>query len=435
MNNMAAAYHASFVQNFGSDSIEQLQQLVAAQIKQHHGTQRQAPPSAAAGHNLAAQYVAGADIGRLYVTDNYTPPVAPSNFNLAGVLPLGATSLLAAVLAAAPPIKTTGVEPDVPTPTTLHRSDVLAAGSLVRGNVCSAVDVFLRWPGHGTSDRYMISDFWTSEEAAYVAYGERLLQVPETAFKLVSAPGSGDYAALRYLAKAVQKNMSAAEMARALQEEAEGRQCLETFHTSPTFGAVVSLASWWWDDVVDWLKGAVQWVADSVSAFGEWATKQARALIDNVFSRYEGLVHVLEEVPGIGLGVAAIYAVAGDHDHAMAALAINLNGIVTVAATSIGFVLGGPAGAMAGGAIGKAAGLGIQIGLSHFIHDPKLRSEVGDISATRFIIDVFLAGAAYGGSVGVAKTLATQLGYGFVKKFGLSITLAALLSELPNALT
>lgn len=265
--------------------------------------------------------------------------------------------------------------------------------------------------------------------------GERLLQVPETAFKLVAPPGSSDYAALRFLAEAVRKNMSAAEVARALEEEAEGQKCLEAFHTSPTLGAVVGLASWWWDDVLDWLEGAVQWVKDAASAFGEWATKQSKALVDNVFSRYEGVVHFLEEVPFLGLGVAAIYAVAGDGDHAWAALAINLNTIVTVAAASLGFALGGPAGSMAGGAIGKAAGLGIQMALSHCIHDPRLRAEVGDISLTRFLIEVFLAGATYGGAVGVAKTLATELGFGFLKKLGLSLTLAALLSELPNFFT
>lgn len=355
-------------------------------------------------------------------------PQHMSSKSFVEVLPQGAVFLLAGVLDSAS-------DADMQLPPT-HASSRATVKALTRLPDCWDANArLLPMRANANATVKVLTSFprWTPEVST--AFGQRLLQMQEADLKLLAAPGGNDYAALRFLGEVLQKNMSAAEVARVLQEE-QGQQLIKTFRTSPTLGAVVMYASWgvfdWLDDVWDWLKGAAQWVVDGVKEFGEWACKQAKAVVDSVFSQFPNATEILEHIPGVGLVVAGVYAMAGKRDEALKALAVNLNACVTLIGAGVGFLLGGPAGSMAGGALGKSLGLLIQHAIAQAIDDPKMKSETGDISATRFIIEVALAGAAYGGAAGIGEVLGKELGLSTIKTLATSVGLSALLSRLPG---
>ncbi|KAF8644720.1 hypothetical protein AX16_008309 [Volvariella volvacea WC 439] len=73
----------------------------------------------------------------------------------------------------------------------------------------------------------------------------------------------------------------------------------------------------------------------------------------------------------------------------------------------VGFMVGGPVGAVAGGALGSAGGLGSEYGIAQTIEDKQVKGDVGEISLGRAAAEIVIGGAAGfmggGGVVGVGK--------------------------------
>ncbi|PPQ99465.1 hypothetical protein CVT26_014281 [Gymnopilus dilepis] len=91
--------------------------------------------------------------------------------------------------------------------------------------------------------------------------------------------------------------------------------------------------------------------------------------ISSAFSRDGAATKFTEKIPVVGLVTAGVQAIAGNGDHAKRALATSLNATLTTAGTVGGFMVGGPVGAVAGGAAASCAGIGVEWGVSKTIDD------------------------------------------------------------------
>ena len=73
-------------------------------------------------------------------------------------------------------------------------------------------------------------------------------------------------------------------------------------------------------------------------------------------------------------------------------------------------MVGGPAGAVAGGMLASSAGIGCEYGISTTIDDQSVKGNVGDVSIKRFAIDGMVAGILPGGQTAVGRTLDSAVG-------------------------
>ncbi|KAK6003130.1 hypothetical protein QM012_000975 [Aureobasidium pullulans] len=136
----------------------------------------------------------------------------------------------------------------------------------------------------------------------------------------------------------------------------------------------------------------------------------------NATSRDGAVTRFTEKIPVVGLVTAAVQAAAGNEEHAKRALANQANAIITTAGTVAGFAVGGPVGAVAGGALASSAGIGAEYAVSTTINDPNVKGDTGNVSVQRFVMDGALAGAGGMLGGGSAGTLAKQVGTGFSKE-------------------
>jgi hypothetical protein len=137
--------------------------------------------------------------------------------------------------------------------------------------------------------------------------------------------------------------------------------------------------------------------------------------IADAFSRDGAVTRFTEKIPVVGLVTAAVQGIAGNGEHAKRALANQANSIITTAGTMGGFVVGGPVGAVAGGAFASSLGIAAEYGVSTTIKDDEVKGNTGDTSLKRFVTDAALSGA--GGLIGVGSSSAVvkQVGTGFSK--------------------
>ena len=153
----------------------------------------------------------------------------------------------------------------------------------------------------------------------------------------------------------------------------------------------------------------------------------------NAFSKDGYITRFVEKIPILGHIVAAIHAIVGNTDEAKRAAAVSTNDLITTAGAAGGFVVGGPVGAVAGGALSSSAGNGVEYGISKTIKDPEVKKGVGDVSLKRFLIEGALSGAGgvifAGGSeqiiVSSLKQGAVQTAIDFTHATGSSTTGAA----------
>lgn len=122
----------------------------------------------------------------------------------------------------------------------------------------------------------------------------------------------------------------------------------------------------------------------------------------NSFSRDGSVTRVLEKVPIVGYGVAGVQALAGNPEHAKRALATSTNGLLTTAGAVGGMLVGGPVGAVAGGAAASQLGMVTEYAISTTITDKDVKGNVGEISLNRAVTDAVLGGASglIGGGAG-----------------------------------
>ncbi|KAG0057600.1 hypothetical protein BGZ89_001828 [Linnemannia elongata] len=133
--------------------------------------------------------------------------------------------------------------------------------------------------------------------------------------------------------------------------------------------------------------------------------------ITGAFSRDGDATRFLEKIPLVGYGVAGVQALTGNPDHAKRALATSTNSLITTAGSVGGFVVGGPLGAVAGGALASQVGMVTEFGISKTIDDDKVKGDVGEISVKRALLDAAIGGAAgvIGGGAG-ASTVGKEAG-------------------------
>jgi hypothetical protein len=148
--------------------------------------------------------------------------------------------------------------------------------------------------------------------------------------------------------------------------------------------------------------------------------------IANAFSRDGVVTRFTEKIPVVGLVTAAAQGIAGNGEHAKRALANQANSIITTAGTVGGFLVGGPVGAVAGGALASSVGIAAEYGVSTTINDDQVK---GDTSLQRFVTDAALGGVGGliggGGSSAVVKQVGTSLSKGVLTQAGGSATKAA----------
>ncbi|KAK4649148.1 uncharacterized protein QC761_116455 [Podospora bellae-mahoneyi] len=124
--------------------------------------------------------------------------------------------------------------------------------------------------------------------------------------------------------------------------------------------------------------------------------------IANAFSRDGIATRILEKVPVVGYGVAGVQALAGNTEHAKRALATSTNSLITTAGAVGGMVVGGPAGAIAGGAAASTIGLGTEYAISTTINDKDVKGDVGEVTVQRVVTDMAIGGVSglIGGGAG-----------------------------------
>ncbi|KAF8316324.1 hypothetical protein DL93DRAFT_769306 [Clavulina sp. PMI_390] len=138
----------------------------------------------------------------------------------------------------------------------------------------------------------------------------------------------------------------------------------------------------------------------------------------NSVSRDGAVTKFTEKIPVVGLITAAVQAASGNSEHAKRALANQANAIITTAGTVAGFAVGGPPGAVLGGALASTGGIGAEWAVSTTIDDPNVKGDTGNVSVQRVILDGALAGAGGALGGGSGGTIAKQVGIGFSKEAG-----------------
>lgn len=101
--------------------------------------------------------------------------------------------------------------------------------------------------------------------------------------------------------------------------------------------------------------------------------------ISDAFSRDGAVTVFCEKIPVIGHVTAGIQAVSGNPEHAKRALASSTGALVTTAGAVGGFVVGGPVGAVAGGATASQLGIVTEWGISKTINDEEVKGNVGKL--------------------------------------------------------
>ncbi|KAB2102386.1 hypothetical protein AG0111_0g8832 [Alternaria gaisen] len=114
--------------------------------------------------------------------------------------------------------------------------------------------------------------------------------------------------------------------------------------------------------------------------------------IADAFSRDGSATRFCEKLPVIGHVTAGVQLLAGNPEHAKRAAATATNSTLTTGGAVLGFMAGGPPGAVAGAMLGSTAGIGCEYGISTAINDESVKGNVGDVSIHRFVIDGVLSG-------------------------------------------
>ncbi|KAI5067777.1 hypothetical protein GOP47_0018305 [Adiantum capillus-veneris] len=193
------------------------------------------------------------------------------------------------------------------------------------------------------------------------------------------------------------------------------------------------------------------WVAEATENFGRPATQLAKAEVNSVFCKIVGTESssaVLEEIPGVGLLVAAVYYSAeqqqskhgtssADHN---STFATNVRAILALLGDGVAFCLMqlGSARKAAISKLGRQLGLLLQMAIFNYYSDAQREVPADDICATRLLVDLAtVPAAALGGAAGLKSTLADPANVAIIQVLLTSPTLAshvALVSPLFSAL-
>lgn len=163
--------------------------------------------------------------------------------------------------------------------------------------------------------------------------------------------------------------------------------------------------------------------------------------IANAFSRDGVVTTICEKIPVIGHVTAGVQALAGNPEHAKRALATSTGSLLTTAGAVGGFLVGGPPGAVIGGALASTAGVGTEHLISKTIDDPNVKGKVGDTSLERFVTDALLGGVSAmvgGGGTGAVgkelmKTLTKEGVKGVGKEMGMNAAKAVAVGVITGA--
>lgn len=178
------------------------------------------------------------------------------------------------------------------------------------------------------------------------------------------------------------------------------------------------------------------WVKEATDEFGEPTTEQARADVDSAFCKWVGTEYsskILEEIPGVGLVVAAVYSAHGATS-ADSTLAINMRAILGLLGNGVAFWLGAEKPITELGR--PQLGLLLQMAIFSYHHDKQCEVlAADDISAAHFIVDLATAAAALGGATGLKIALADENAANVIKVLLASSTLASHLPLVPPFFT
>ncbi len=149
--------------------------------------------------------------------------------------------------------------------------------------------------------------------------------------------------------------------------------------------------------------------------------------ITDAFSRDGTVTKICEKIPIVGHVTAGVQYIAGNEEHAKRALAASTGSLVTTGGAVVGFMVGGPPGAVVGAAVASQAGIAAEYGISTTIKDQNVKGDVGEVSIKRCITDGILSagtglvgggtGLAAGKVVGSAISTGVVTGLGQVSKF------------------
>ena len=114
--------------------------------------------------------------------------------------------------------------------------------------------------------------------------------------------------------------------------------------------------------------------------------------IADAFSRDGSATRFCEKLPVIGHVTAGVQLLAGNPEHAKRAAATATNSTLTTGGAVLGFMAGGPPGAVAGAMIGSTAGIASEYGISTTIDDKGVKGNVGEVSIKRIVVDGVLSG-------------------------------------------
>jgi hypothetical protein len=114
--------------------------------------------------------------------------------------------------------------------------------------------------------------------------------------------------------------------------------------------------------------------------------------IADAFSRDGSATRFCEKLPVIGHVTAGVQLLAGNPEHAKRAAATATNSTLTTGGAVLGFMAGGPPGAVAGAMLGSTAGIGCEYGISTAINDEGVKGNVGEVSIKRIVVDGVLSG-------------------------------------------
>lgn len=132
----------------------------------------------------------------------------------------------------------------------------------------------------------------------------------------------------------------------------------------------------------------------------------------NATSKDGALTKICESIPIVGTATAGIHALAGNGDHAKRALAVSTGSLIKAGGAIGGFCVGGPLGAVAGGAAAASLGIGAEYGISKTIDDPNVKGDVGSVSLKRIAIETVIGGGTAmigGGGAAAVKEAGTQI--------------------------
>ncbi|CAN9094581.1 unnamed protein product [Alternaria alternata] len=145
--------------------------------------------------------------------------------------------------------------------------------------------------------------------------------------------------------------------------------------------------------------------------------------IADAFSRDGSATRFCEKLPVIGHVTAGVQLLAGNPEHAKRAAATATNSTLTTGGAVLGFMAGGPPGAVAGAMLGSTAGIGCEYGISTTIKDDGVKGNVGEVSIKRIVVDGALSGATAfipgGTAVGSVGKEAAKQGVSSAVKTGL----------------